>query len=177
MIILDTDVMIDLSRRYPPALSWLDSLGKEGFQMKKETLISVIIFLVIGLITVSCASIQPAPDVKVELTEERIALGKYLVEGPTACGYCHTPGAFFNDPIEEKHLSGGKIEDSNFTAYSANITPDVETGIGGWTDGEIIRAIREGVNKDDKTLFLLMPYIFYKDMLSSLLCSGAPPPG
>ena len=132
--------------------------------MKKETLISVIIFLVIGLITVSCASIQPAPDVKVELTEERIALGKYLVEGPTACGYCHTPGAFFNDPIEEKHLSGGKIEDSNFTAYSANITPDVETGIGGWTDGEIIRAIREGVNKDDKTLFLLMPYIFYKDM-------------
>ena len=132
--------------------------------MKKEILFSLAIFLVIGLIAVSCASIQPAPDVKVELTDGRIALGKYLVEGPAACGYCHTPGAFLNDPMMEKHLSGAKIEDSNFTAYSANITPDVETGIGGWSDGEIIRAIREGVNKDDKTLSIAMPYGFYKAM-------------
>ena len=29
MILLDTDVMIDLLRQYPPAVAWLDSLGSE----------------------------------------------------------------------------------------------------------------------------------------------------
>ena len=29
MILLDTDVMIDLLRQYPPAVEWLDSLGSE----------------------------------------------------------------------------------------------------------------------------------------------------
>ena len=29
MIILDTDVMIDILRQYPPALAWLNSLGEE----------------------------------------------------------------------------------------------------------------------------------------------------
>ena len=29
MILLDTDVMIDLLRQYPPAVAWLDSLGDE----------------------------------------------------------------------------------------------------------------------------------------------------
>jgi mono/diheme cytochrome c family protein len=39
-----------------------------------------------------------------------------------------------------------------------NITPDVETGIGSWSDDEIARAIREGVRKDGTALFPLMPY-------------------
>ena len=40
-----------------------------------------------------------------------------------------------------------------------NITPDVETGIGSWSDDEIARAIREGVRKDGTALFSLMPYL------------------
>jgi len=109
-------------------------------------------------------------DVKVELTDEQIARGKYLVEGVSACGACHTPGPqggafhFEADLVAEKHLAGAKFEEDVFTVYSSNITPDVETGIGSWTDGEIIRAIREGVDKDGKTLFVLMPYVDFKDM-------------
>ncbi len=41
--------------------------------------------------------------------------------------------------------------------YARNITPDVETGLGGWTDGEIVRAIREGIRKDGRVLFPIMP--------------------
>ena len=48
--------------------------------------------------------------------------------------------------------------------YAANITPDVETGIGSWTDGEKIRAIREGVDKNGRALFPIMPYSFYRYM-------------
>lgn len=39
-----------------------------------------------------------------------------------------------------------------------NITPDEETGVGGWTDGEKIRAIREGVSRDGRALFSFMPF-------------------
>lgn len=45
-----------------------------------------------------------------------------------------------------------------------NITPDKETGIGNWTDGEKIRAIREGVGRDGTTLFPMMGYERYRHM-------------
>jgi len=45
-----------------------------------------------------------------------------------------------------------------------NITPDAETGLGQWTDGEKMRAIREGVSKDGRPLFPLMPYQEYARM-------------
>ena len=43
-----------------------------------------------------------------------------------------------------------------------NITPDKETGIGNWTDGEKVRAIREGIAKDGHMLFPMMPYPNYR---------------
>jgi len=39
-----------------------------------------------------------------------------------------------------------------------NITSDPETGIGKWTDGEVLRAMREGVKNDGSALFPMMPY-------------------
>jgi len=50
------------------------------------------------------------------------------------------------------------------TFYSANITPDRQTGIGDWTDGEIARAIREGISRDGHALFPAMPYDRYRHM-------------
>ena len=45
-----------------------------------------------------------------------------------------------------------------------NITPDRETGIGAWTDGEKIRAIREGISRDGRVLFPMMPYPNFRMM-------------
>ena len=60
---------------------------------------------------------------------------------------------------------GRKLAGSDFPlkdlpgrVVAPNITPDPETGIGNWTDDEIARAIREGVDRDGRTLFPLMPY-------------------
>jgi hypothetical protein len=50
------------------------------------------------------------------------------------------------------------------TVVAPNITPDKETGIGNWTDGEIIRAIREGVSRDGSALFPMMPYANFRHM-------------
>jgi len=97
--------------------------------------------------------------------EAMVARGKYLVEGPVACGNCHTPRGADMAPIAGMDLAGGfPFMDPAFQAYSANITPDVETGIGGWTDQEIIHAIREGANKDGAIIFPPMPVPTYNNM-------------
>src|SRR3546814_16568797 len=60
-----------------------------------------------------------------------------------ACGNCHTPQGP-DGPLPGMELAGGlKMEDPAFTAYGANLTPDVETGIGGWSDAEIVTRSEE----------------------------------
>ena len=136
---------------------------------EKKRLSLVVLVPILTALVVSCSEIPPAIDVVVELAPERIARGKYLVEGIAACASCHTPGRFEGNNFiqdKEKHLAGGfMLEQEGLGIINVpNITPDVETGIGAWTDGEIIRAIREGVGKDGKVLFPMMPYIVLKDM-------------
>jgi len=52
-----------------------------------------------------------------------------------------------------------------------NITSDVATGVGGWTDDELARAIREGISRDGHTLFPIMPYEHFRYMSDEDLAS------
>ena len=45
-----------------------------------------------------------------------------------------------------------------------NLTSDPETGVGKATDGELIRAIREGIGRDGRVLFPMMPYTEYSHL-------------
>jgi mono/diheme cytochrome c family protein len=88
--------------------------------------------------------------------------GRYLVEVIGGCGNCHTPKGPTGD-LPGKHLAGGfQLDDSFGTWITPNITPDPETGIGRWTDDEVIRAIREGRGRDGKTLGPPMPFDLYR---------------
>jgi mono/diheme cytochrome c family protein len=88
--------------------------------------------------------------------------GRYLVEVIAACGNCHTPKGPAGD-LPGKHLAGGfQLDDSFGTWITPNITPDPETGIGRWTDEEVIRATREGRGRDGKTLGPPMPFDLYR---------------
>jgi cytochrome c553 len=55
--------------------------------------------------------------------------------------------------------------------YARNITSDPETGIGTWTDDEILRAITQGISKNGDTLFPLMPYDHYNHVAKEDLLS------
>lgn len=91
--------------------------------------------------------------------------GKYLVEVLGACGSCHTPKGPQGD-IPEKHMAGGfKLNEAFGVAVSSNITPDKETGIGKWTDGQIIAAIY-GIRPDGRQLLPPMPWPYYKGKIS-----------
>ncbi len=50
------------------------------------------------------------------------------------------------------------------TIYSTNITPDVETGIGGYTDANFLDAVHKGVRRDNAKLYPAMPYPSYTYM-------------
>jgi mono/diheme cytochrome c family protein len=99
--------------------------------------------------------------------ESRLERGRYLMQSIVACGNCHTPQGP-NGPIPGMELAGGlKIEDKPFTAIASNITPDRETGIGRWTDAQIIIAIREGKRPDGTIIGPPMPIGLYRGMSDS----------
>jgi mono/diheme cytochrome c family protein len=94
-----------------------------------------------------------------------LARGTYLMEGIVACGNCHTPRASDGTLAEGMTLAGGfLIEDPGLIAYAPNITQDDETGIGAWSDEEIMRAIREGIRPDGTVIGPPMPIISYRAM-------------
>lgn len=59
-------------------------------------------------------------------------------------------------------LAGGRALESPFgTFYSPNITPDPETGIGGWSDAAFLQAFHEGVGPGGRYYFPAFPYTSY----------------
>src|SRR4051812_2543557 len=71
--------------------------------------------------------------------------GAYLMNSVVACGNCHTPKGPDGKAITRQELSGGfVIESPVFRTVAPNITPDPETGIGNWTDQQLVNAIRNG---------------------------------
>lgn len=96
--------------------------------------------------------------------ESPLERGAYLMRSIVACGNCHTPQGP-DGPIPGMELAGGtEIEDKGMLARVPNITPDVETGIGGWTDAQIITAIREGKRPDGTIIGPPMPIGQYRSL-------------
>jgi mono/diheme cytochrome c family protein len=100
-------------------------------------------------------ALLPAP-VLAQTAEER---GAYLFE-VADCRGCHTDvknrGAM---------LAGGRPLETPFgTFYSPNITPDPATGIGAWSEGDFVRAMREGIAPDGRHLFPSFPYPSFTGM-------------
>ncbi|HEX8028933.1 MAG TPA: c-type cytochrome [Vicinamibacterales bacterium] len=104
--------------------------------------------------------VSPAGAFKIEATPERLERGKYLAEHVSGCVACHSNRDWtkFSGPVKPDTIGrGGDAFDLGPAGivYAKNITP---AGIGGWTDGELLRAVTEGVSKDGTPLFPVMPY-------------------
>jgi mono/diheme cytochrome c family protein len=119
--------------------------------------------------------IRPLTDVVFERTESRRERGKYLTEGLLQCFICHTdrdwkaPGA---PPVKGREGSGHVWrDDAEFRLVAPNITPDIETGAGTWTDDMLARAIREGVSHDDRVLHPQMWYGSFRALSDEDLAS------
>src|SRR5947199_5353952 len=74
------------------------------------------------------------------------------------CMACHTqPGG--------TPFAGGREIGTPFgTLSSPNITPDKDTGIGGWSDDEFYNALHQGIGHGGEYLYPVMPYTSYTKM-------------
>jgi mono/diheme cytochrome c family protein len=78
--------------------------------------------------------------------------GEYLVTIMDCTG-CHTPGTFLGKPDMQRPLAGSEV---GFQIpglgifYPPNLTPDPETGLGKWSEADIIKAVRTGVRPDGR---------------------------
>jgi mono/diheme cytochrome c family protein len=80
--------------------------------------------------------------------------GEYLTRAAD-CVVCHTA-------ISGSPFIGGRAFVLPFgTLYSTNITPDLETGIGRYTDIDFLNALRRGIGRGGKKLYPAMPYPSY----------------
>ncbi|MCX6619605.1 MAG: cytochrome c [Acidobacteria bacterium] len=115
-------------------------------------------------------AMAPPREGKVSMAPERIARGRYLFEVVADCNGCHSQRDFtrFGGPVVASGKGQGFVFPDELglpgSVVAPNITPDPETGIGKWTDGEKIRAIREGVDRDGRALFPMMPYEHFARM-------------
>lgn len=112
---------------------------------------------------------------QVASAEGQIERGRYLVS-VIGCGDCHTPGSLAGQPDVSKALSGSEIGFagpppapgvSGGVVYPSNLTSDKETGLGAWSDAEILRALREGKSRDGRPLAPVMPWPNYVHLTES----------
>jgi len=86
-----------------------------------------------------------------------VARGKYIFGAAAGCG-CHT------EPKGQVNAGGKKFVGPFGTVYAANITPDVQTGIGGWTDEQIITSIRSGRRPNGERILPVHPFTSFNGM-------------
>jgi mono/diheme cytochrome c family protein len=111
----------------------------------------------IGLALCLAASTAPAAAQGTPASAAEIARGRYVFGATGGCG-CHTV------PKGQPNAGGRRYDGPFGTVYSSNITPDRETGIGGWTDEQVVTAIRLGRRPNGERLLPVHPYPVFNGM-------------
>lgn len=116
-----------------------------------------------AFVTLSCTATGTAPAV--ETAAEKIARGKRL-SWTSGCVDCHTPGTLYGAPDTTRLFSGSELgwEGPWGVSYPRNLTPDMETGIGSWSEEDIVTAFRQGHRPDHSPLLPPMPWPSYSIM-------------
>lgn len=95
--------------------------------------------------------------------EDLLKKGEYLSK-IMDCGGCHTEGALAGRPDPALRLAGSSIGFAMPDVgifYPPNLTPDADTGLGRWSDADVLTAIRTGVRPDGRHLMPVMPWPAY----------------
>jgi mono/diheme cytochrome c family protein len=116
--------------------------------------------IVLPLLGLALAAVKPA------ISEDQTTRGEYLAT-IMDCGGCHTTGALVGKPDAARYLAGSDV---GFQIpglgifYPPNLTSDRETGLGAWSQADIVKAVRMGVRPDGRQLVPVMPYPHYSKL-------------
>ncbi len=115
----------------------------------------VLLLVVLTLATAGIVAAQAGPGDP--------ARGQYIMAINGGCG-CHGPDHAGFKPGAPPDQSGSIFQGPFGTVTAKNITPDQQTGVGSWTDDQLINAIRNGIDAEGKPLFPIMPYASFHFM-------------
>ncbi|MEO6149074.1 MAG: c-type cytochrome [Mucilaginibacter sp.] len=128
----------------------------------------VVVITGVAYVSKALPNVGEPENIKVALTPQRIAKGKYLANHVTVCVDCHSSRDWtkFAGPIDSNVLgAGGELFDRRIgipgEIYVPNITP---LNLEKYSDGELFRAITTGVKKDGSAIFPIMPWQSYSKM-------------
>jgi len=114
--------------------------------MRAAVLLALLLTAAVGL----------GADEPASTSNAAVERGQYLLHAG-GCISCHQASEAKNAP-----LSGGRALDSPFGRFFApNITPDISTGIGGWSEEEFIAAFRHGRSPQGDNYYPAFPYPAY----------------
>ena len=157
-------------------------MNKQPVGGRNAALVLAVIAFVGITFSPSTKAAGPAPDATtssvldmevIPRTPERLERGKYLVEGLLQCPACHSEPDFSKRPAEVKpgmKLGGFVFPNVEIDlpkpnrVVAPNISPDAEFGAGTWKDADFVRALRQGIGHDGRTLFPLMPYYYFRNL-------------
>lgn len=104
---------------------------------------------------------RTAPQMIAPTDAQTVARGEHLFKYSLNCWGCH--GSQGSNSPDEPQAGGLEFDLTNVGlpggfgyVYASNITSDPETGIGTWSDGELVRAIREGLDPEGYLIFPIM---------------------
>ena len=113
---------------------------------------------VLALLVASCSPPPPATEAS-SRDPGAAERGRVLAEAAGCIG-CHTDSDHGGAP-----LAGGRAIETSFgTYYSPNISPDRQYGIGAWSDGDFLRALRYGIGRDGRHYFPAFPFPAFTGM-------------
>jgi len=112
----------------------------------------------------------PVPHI--ESDDPLVARGEYLVR-LLGCASCHTGGALVGKPDPALALAGSRIGIAYTSplerphpgvVYPRNLTGDSSTGLGEWSEEDIVRILREGRGRHGGRSPLVMPWVNYTQL-------------
>jgi mono/diheme cytochrome c family protein len=135
-------------------------------------LVGVLVVLVIGFVGyvqlfADRPLERPVRQMVAPKDAQTVARGEFLYNNSNLCWTCHGSEGSYGP--NEPQAGGRKFDLSNVgpgfgVFYASNVTPDIETGMGAWSDGELVRAIREGLDRQGRLILPVMPYQFAHGM-------------
>lgn len=126
--------------------------------------------LIVGALSLAaagCSTSTRSPDERPQTPTER---GEYLVN-LLGCGRCHTEGYLLGVAATGPYLAGSRIgiaysgaddEPNPGLVFAPNLTPDAATGLGTWSERDIVRALTTGVGTDGHQRLPVMPWPNYQ---------------
>jgi hypothetical protein len=159
--------------------------GRSDLKLGKILLVAFIVLVVLVAVGISFTigwrpligpKARPLTSRRFEATPQRVERGRYIATSLSGCMFCHSVADWHahGAPLIPGTEGAGEVEpfaDLPGRIVAPNLTPDLQTGAGSWTDDQLARAIREGIGHDGRTLFPMMPYRNFRRMSDEDLAS------